>query len=95
MAMKSLTCSFHLQELGREQDPEVPAQSDGQEKVWIYRLWFHLYFLMNAWRKSRFFALCTQLYSTGSPLAQGRCKGLSWRDLIPTNAWGSGTSLAT
>lgn len=30
-AMKSLTCRFHLQELGREQDPEVPARSDGQE----------------------------------------------------------------
>lgn len=42
-----------------------------------------------------FFALCTQLYSTGSPLAQGRYKGLSWRDLIPTDAWGSGTSLTT
>lgn len=31
LAMRPLTCSFYLQGLGREQDPKVPALSDGQE----------------------------------------------------------------
>jgi hypothetical protein len=31
LAMRPLTCSFYLQDLVREQDPTVPAPSDGQE----------------------------------------------------------------
>lgn len=31
--MKSLTCSFHLQELGREQDPEVQHDQMGRKGV--------------------------------------------------------------
>lgn len=51
--------SFHLQELGREQDPKGPAPSDGQEGCGYSGSGFICIF--NAWRKSRFFALCTQL----------------------------------
>lgn len=69
----------------------MPARSDGQEGCDFQVLVSPVFF--NAWKKSRFLHFVPS-YSTGSPLAQGGCKGLSWRDLIPINTEGSSTSLA-
>lgn len=71
MATKPPTCSVHLQELGREQDPEVPAPSDGQEGCDLQALVSPVFF--NAWRKSRFLHFVPS-YSTGSPLLRADSK---------------------
>lgn len=58
MAMRSLTCRFYLQELGREQDFTVPVPSDGQEGEGLQALVSSVFFNME---EKLFFALCTQL----------------------------------
>lgn len=74
MAMKSLACSFHLQELGRNKILKCQHQQMGRKGVDLQALVSPVFF--NAWRKSRFF--CTLYPATVQGLPWLRADAKAW-----------------